>query len=54
MEMWISESCQIPRWVVLYRNVADSFMNVEKWIPIIPMIISETGQMVGWNKHVPP
>jgi hypothetical protein len=54
MEMWISESWQISRWVVLYRNVVDSFMNVEKWIPIIPMTISETGQMDGWNKHVSP
>jgi len=54
MEVWISESWQISRCIVLYRNVVDSFMKVEKWTPIIPMIISETGQMDGWNKRVPP
>lgn len=54
MEVWISESWQIPRWVVLYRNVVDSFMKVEKWTPILTMTISETGQVDGWNKHVPP
>jgi hypothetical protein len=53
-EVWISESWQIPRWDVLYRNFVDSFMKVEKWTPIMPMTISETGQMDGWNKHVPP
>jgi len=54
MEVWISKSWQIPRWVVLYINVVDSFMEVKKWTPIIPMTISDTGQVDGWNKHVLP
>jgi hypothetical protein len=44
---WISGSWKIPRWDVLYRNVVDCCMKVEKWTPIIPMTISETGMMDG-------